>query len=78
MKQTKCSLILAPAGVFLLLSAVYLLCGLFPYGENTMAWGDMTQQVIPLLLELKQMLLGGDGLTFSHLTAGGMNFVGFI
>lgn len=78
MKQTKCSLILAPAGVFLLLSAVYLLCGLFPYGENTMAWGDMTQQVIPLLLELKQMLLGGDGLSFSHLTAGGMNFVGVI
>ncbi len=67
---------IAPVGVFLLLSAVYLSCGLFPYGENTAAWGDMTQQVIPLLMELKEILLGTDSLAYTHLTAGGMNFFG--
>ena len=56
---------IAPVGVFLLLSAVYLSCGLFPYGENTAAWGDMTQQVIPLLMELKEILLGTDSLAYT-------------
>lgn len=76
MKRSRLALLLAPAGVFLLLSAVYLISGLFPYGENTLAWGDMTQQVIPLLLELKQILLGPETLSFTQLTAGGMNFFG--
>lgn len=49
---------------------VYFACnGYYPFGERSVAWCDMEQQYIPLLLELKEMsVLSGGG--------GGMNFWG--
>ena len=60
----------------LLLSMVYAIFGLFPFGEKTLAWGDMKQQVIPLLLEFKDMLEGKEGFLFNFQNAGGMSFWG--
>lgn len=65
---------LAPAAVLLILSVVYCTAGLFPFGEKTAAWGDMKQQVLPLLLQLKQILRGGDSILYSQMTGGGMGF----
>ena len=49
---------------------------LFPFGSKTIAWCDMQQQVIPLLLDFKDILLGKEGFFFSFKNAGGMNFFG--
>ena len=63
------------------LTAVVLLCvfktyGLYPFGRGSVAWCDMNQQGIPLLMDLKDILSGKDGWLFSVQNAGGMNFWG--
>ena len=50
--------------------------GYYPYGDITVSWCDMDQQVVPLLLDLKDILSGKEGLFFSFKNAGGMNFYG--
>lgn len=50
--------------------------GLYPFGEKTVAWCDMDQQVIPLLMQFKDILSGKEGFFYSFKNAGGMNFFG--
>ncbi|MGN0594389.1 MAG: YfhO family protein [Hominimerdicola sp.] len=50
--------------------------GLFPFGIGTVAWCDMSQQVIPLLCDLKDILSGKDGMFLNFQNAGGTNFWG--
>ena len=59
-----------------LLLALYSLKGLFPFGENTVSWCDMNQQVVPLLCEFKDILAGRGSLFLNLQNAGGMNFWG--
>lgn len=72
--------LLTPALAFLLtggaLCVVYIWFGLFPFGEKTLAWGDMKQQVIPLMLEFKDILAGETGFLMNFQNAGGMSFWG--
>ena len=69
-----------PAAAFLccaaLLSAMYAVFGLYPFGSKTLAWCDMSQQVIPLLMELKDILSGQSGIFLNLQNAGGMSFWG--
>lgn len=50
--------------------------GLYPYGNKTVSWCDMDQQVVPLLIDFKDILSGKEGFFFSFKNAGGMNFFG--
>lgn len=59
-----------------LLLAIYAMKGLFPFGENTISWCDMNQQVVPLLCELRDILTGQQSLFYHLQNAGGMNFWG--
>ncbi len=61
-------------GVSLLIT--YKTNGLYPFGTKTVSWCDMDQQVIPLLLDFKDILAGKEGFFFSFKNAGGMNFYG--
>lgn len=67
---------LAPFTVLVLMSVVYLVNGLFPFGKNTISWCDMNQQVVPLLMDFKDILLGKSSMLFNLQNAGGMNFWG--
>ncbi len=58
------------------LSIIYAVFGLYPFGEKTLAWCDMSQQVIPLLMELKDVLSGNSGWFLNLQNAGGMSFWG--
>ncbi len=49
---------------------------MYPFGQGSIAWCDMNQQGIPLLMDFKDMLSGKDNLLFSISNAGGMNFWG--
>ena len=63
----------APAGVLLLLVAVFTLDGAWPFGGGTVSWCDMDQQVLPLLADFKDVLAGRDGLFLNFANAGGMD-----
>ena len=68
-----------PAAVLLpllLLAPVFWLSGLYPLGEQTLVWCDMRQQVVPLLMQLKDLLEGEVSPFYSLRTAGGMNLWG--
>lgn len=69
-----------PAAAFLacclILSTAYAVFGLYPFGEKTLAWCDMSQQVIPLMMELKDVLSGQSGWFLNLQNAGGMSFWG--
>lgn len=69
-------LLLAPAAVLILISILFFIYGLFPFGEKSLSWCDMNQQVIPLLLDFKDILSGKSGFFLSLQNAGGMNFFG--
>ena len=49
---------------------------MYPFGQGSIAWCDMNQQGIPLLMNFKDMLSGKDNLFFSMQNAGGMSFWG--
>ena len=70
------SLIASPLIVMSLILAVFYKGGLYPFGNNSAAWCDMYQQVIPLLTDFKDILSGKQSIFFNLGNAGGMNFWG--
>ena len=66
----------APALVAATLLSVYAAYGLFPFGTGTISWCDMNQQVIPFLMDLRNVLTGQANLFLNLQNAGGMNFWG--
>ncbi|MBR4306226.1 MAG: hypothetical protein IKT78_05215 [Ruminiclostridium sp.] len=52
------TLAIPPVIVAAILLTVYALCGMYPFGDKTLAWCDMHQQVVPLLLNFKDILEG--------------------
>ncbi len=68
----------AAALPLLFLLPVFWRTGLYPLGENTLVWCDMRQQVMPLLMQLKDMLAGEISPFYSLRAAGGMNLWGVL
>lgn len=61
-----------------ILLVIYAVDGLYPFGSMSVSWGDMNQQVVPLLAEFRDMLLGKQDFFFSMQNAGGMNMWGVL
>ena len=61
--------------VVLLTGRLFAIHRLYPFGTKTIVWCDMKQQVLPLTIQLGEMLKDGS-LFYSTLNAGGMNFWG--
>ena len=68
--------VLPPIIVLLATLGLFKANGLYPYGTKTISWCDMDQQVIPLLIDFKDILSGKESFFFSFKNAGGMNFYG--
>lgn len=66
----------APALTAAVLLSVYAAYGLFPFGSGTVSWCDMNQQVIPFLMDFKDILSGKANLFLNLQNAGGMSFWG--
>ena len=65
----------AAAGMTLALGlCVFLIFSAYPFAERTIAWCDMKQQVIPLMLEFRQILFGEADFFLNLQNAGGMSF----
>lgn len=69
-------LLAAPLVTALFLLFFYAGADFYPFGEHTISWCDMNQQVVPLLLNFKDILSGQGSLLYSFQNAGGMNFWG--
>jgi len=65
-----------PIFVLAVVLSVFYSYNLFPLGENSLCWGDMSQQNLPILIEFKDKISGGNGAFFSMQNAGGMDFSG--
>lgn len=70
--------LLAPLLTGLFLLPVFLNFSLYPFGENSLAWCDMRQQVVPLWMMLKDVLAGKADFLFSFRAAGGMTLWGVL
>ena len=70
------TLLLPPVAVAVILLTAYALCGMYPFGEKTLAWCDMHQQVVPLLLNFKDILQGEGDFFLNMQNSAGMNFYG--
>lgn len=62
--------------VILILSITYSINNLYPFGPNSIAWCDMKQQTIPMMLLFKDVLSGEQSIFFHMGNAGGTNFWG--
>lgn len=71
---SKVLIFIAPIVVLLVFTALYMVNGMYPFGDGTVVWCDMNQQVVPLLLQFKDMLSGNGSVMYSFSTGGGMNF----
>ncbi len=75
-KYRQCLLPPAAAGALCLL--IFAVFQLFPFAQRTLSWCDMNQQVVPLLLDLKNILLGQSDLFLNMANAGGTSFWGIL
>lgn len=74
--EKKRALLIAPALTAAVMLSVYAVCGLYPFGTGTVAWCDMKQQVIPFLLDFRNIMNGKADMFLNLENAGGMNFWG--
>ena len=65
-----------PLAVLALLLYAFSKSGLYPFGDGAVAWCDLRQQSVPLLMDLKDILSGKDSLFFNMHNAGGMSLYG--
>lgn len=74
--KKKCSYFIAPAAVFMIMMSVFFIYKMFPFGNKTLSWCDMNQQVIPFLMDFKDILAGKANIFLNMQNSGGMNFWG--
>ncbi len=65
----------AAAGGLFVLCMLYAWLGVWPIGDRSLMLVDMHHQYAPLLSELRQMLIEGDGFTYSFHVGLGVNFI---
>ncbi len=70
------SLLIAPTAVMLIMMFVFFAYNMFPFGNMTLSWCDMNQQVIPFLMDFKDILAGKANIFLNMQNSGGMNFWG--
>lgn len=68
--------IIPPLAVMLIMGYAFYQYGLYPFGDGTVSWCDMSQQVVPLLTDFKDIISGKDGMFLNFHNAGGMNLWG--
>ncbi len=66
------------ATTFLVIAFIFSKNNFYPFGETSIAWCDLKQQGIPLLMNLKDVLSGKGSLLYSFNNASGMNFWGVL
>lgn len=67
------SYVLPPIAVICVFLYIFYLNDIYPFGEKTIAWCDMTQQGVPYWINFKQVLQGDHNLFLNMANAAGMD-----
>ncbi len=78
MSTTKLYLILSFAVPFLIMGIVFIMAGVYPFGDRQVMYSDCKQQYLPFLAELQRKLQDGDSLLYSWSNGFGTNFMAMI
>lgn len=68
--------LLAPLVAGIIFLAMCGTHGLYPFGDKSIAWCDMNQQIIPLMADFKDILERKQSFSINLANAGGMDFFG--
>lgn len=68
--------LIAGVATAVITAILFSLNNIYPFGELALSWCDMDQQVIPLMLDFKDILAGKDSILLNMHNAGGINFWG--
>ena len=74
--KKNCPILLAPLIVCAVMLYVFSKFQLYPFGKATVAWCDMNYQVVPMLMDMHDILSGKDGLFLNMHNAAGMDMWG--
>lgn len=69
-------LLLPAIMVMVVVLVAYYAGSLYPFGENSVSWCDMSQQQLPLMIDFKDILDGKSSMFLNFENAGGMSFWG--
>lgn len=61
-----------------ILAVVFILKGIFPFGNNSVLIGDMHDQITPFYYHLHDVFYGSKSLLIDYSTSGGINFIGIL
>ena len=70
------TLFIPPLLVMAVLLILFKVNAYYPFGENSVSWCDMNQQVVPLMIDFKDILDGKSSIFLNFENAGGMNLLG--
>ncbi len=77
MKWSKIKPYVITGGIVLLLfSVLFLVKGIYPFGTNSLIWGDMHDQVCAFYYHFYDTFRGNSSLFIDFTTSGGINFLG--
>ncbi len=78
-KRAKISALLwAPAATGIILAVIFRCYSLYPFGDKSLVWCDMRQQVLPFWMQLAEILRGRQDAFYSFQMAGGMEVWGVL
>ena len=64
--------------VLLVLTTIFIFKGIFPFGNNSLIWGDMHDQITAFYYHLYDSVYGNKSLFIDFTTSGGINFLGIL
>lgn len=67
---------LPPTIAVFLTALIFQSAGMYPFGDKSLAWADMKQQVIPLMLQWREIVSGNQSIFFTMTNGGGTSFWG--
>ena len=67
---------IAPGAALIILAILFGIYHLFPFAKQTLSWCDMNQQVIPILLDFKNIVLGESDLFLNMAQCRGNELLG--
>lgn len=61
-----------------ILAVVFIVKGIFPFGDNSLIWGDMHDQITAFYYHFYDSIRGNNSILVNFSTGGGINFLGIL
>lgn len=64
--------------IIFILSIIFIKKGIFPFGDNSLIWGDMHDQITAFYYHFYDSVYGNSSILIDFSTSGGINFLGIL